>query len=138
MSHLYSFQITQLHKIAKELSTITVFMLITSGCAAVGLNWVHSFEQNLILSCIFESIISCTEAVLFCVIVEIFPPNLGATAMSLTVTCGRIGAIVGNVVFGALIDFNCVIPIYTFGTLLISKYQRYMTFKIRSQCLECK
>ncbi|XP_077287898.1 synaptic vesicle glycoprotein 2A-like [Arctopsyche grandis] len=107
-----------INKLGKKF--LLVFMLMTSGCAAVGLNWVHSSNQNLILSCIFEGIISCTEAVLFCVIVEIFPPHLGATAMSLTVTCGRIGAIVGNVIFGALIDMNCVIPIYTFGALLIT------------------
>lgn len=35
--------------------------------------------------------------------------------------CGRIGAIVGNVIFGALVDEYCVVPIYMFGTLLISK-----------------
>jgi hypothetical protein len=36
--------------------------------------------------------------------------------------CGRIGAIVGNVIFGALVDHYCVVPIYMFGTFLISKY----------------
>lgn len=41
--------------------------------------------------------------------------------MAVTVMCGRIGAIVGNVIFGALVDEHCVVPIYMFGTLLISK-----------------
>lgn len=41
--------------------------------------------------------------------------------MAVTVMCGRIGAIVGNVIFGALVDEHCVVPIYMFGTLLISE-----------------
>ncbi|XP_049870505.1 synaptic vesicle glycoprotein 2B-like isoform X2 [Pectinophora gossypiella] len=97
-----------------------VLMLTISGCAALGLNLVRSSLENLVLSCIFEAIVSCTEAVLFCVICEIFPTKVAATAMAVTVMCGRIGAIVGNVVFGALVDEHCVVPIYMFGTFLIS------------------
>ncbi|KAL0831722.1 hypothetical protein ABMA28_001265 [Loxostege sticticalis] len=97
-----------------------VFMLISSGLAALGLNLVRSSIENLILSCVFEAIVSCTEAVLFCVICEIFPTKVAATAMAVTVMCGRVGAIVGNVVFGALVDQHCVVPIYMFGTFLIT------------------
>lgn len=97
-----------------------VMMLISSGLAALGLNLVRSSIENLILSCVFESIVSCTEAVLFCVICEIFPTKVAATAMAVTVMCGRIGAIVGNVIFGALVDEYCIVPIYMFGTLLIT------------------
>ncbi|XP_073952784.1 synaptic vesicle glycoprotein 2C-like [Choristoneura fumiferana] len=97
-----------------------VMMLMCSGLAVLGLNLVRSSLENLILSCVFESIVSCTEAVLFCVICEIFPTKVAATAMAVAVMCGRVGAIVGNVVFGALVDQHCVVPIYIFGTLLIS------------------
>lgn len=97
-----------------------IIMLISSGLAALGLNLVQSSLQNLILSCVFEAIVSCTEAVLFCVICEIFPTKVAATAMAVTVMCGRIGAIVGNVVFGALVDEHCTVPIYMFGTFLIT------------------
>ncbi|XP_046967508.1 synaptic vesicle glycoprotein 2C-like [Vanessa cardui] len=97
-----------------------VFMLISSGLAALGLNLVRSSLQNLLLSCVFEAIVSCTEAVLFCVICEIFPTKVAATAMAVTVMCGRVGAIVGNVVFGALVDQHCIVPIYMFGALLIT------------------
>ncbi|KAJ0177530.1 hypothetical protein K1T71_006403 [Dendrolimus kikuchii] len=97
-----------------------VIMLISSGLAALGLNLVSSSLENLILSCVFEAIVSCTEAVLFCVICEIFPTKVAATAMAVTVMCGRVGAIVGNVVFGALVDQHCIVPIYMFGTFLIT------------------
>lgn len=72
-------QTSRIENIAHEYN-ISVFMLMSSGLAAIGLNWVHSLTQNLILSCIFEAIISCTEAVLFCVIVEIFPSHLGSVS----------------------------------------------------------
>ncbi|XP_045535222.1 synaptic vesicle glycoprotein 2C [Papilio machaon] len=97
-----------------------VMMLISSGLAALGLNLVRSSLENLLLSCVFEAIVSCTEAVLFCVICEIFPTKVAATAMAVTVMSGRVGAIVGNVVFGALVDQHCIVPIYMFGSLLIS------------------
>ncbi|CAK1578986.1 unnamed protein product [Parnassius mnemosyne] len=97
-----------------------VMMLICSGLAALGLNLVRSSLENLLLSCVFEAIVSCTEAVMFCVVCEIFPTNVVATAMAITVMSGRVGAIVGNVVFGALVDQYCIVPIYIFGTLLIS------------------
>ncbi|VVC99938.1 unnamed protein product [Leptidea sinapis] len=48
------------------------------------------------------------------------PAALVATAMAVTVTCGRVGAIVGNVIFGALVDQHCIVPIYMFGALLIT------------------
>lgn len=97
-----------------------VIMLISSGLAALGLNLVSSSLQNLVLSCVFEAIVSCTEAVLFCVICEIFPTKVAATAMAVTVMCGRVGAIVGNVAFGALVDHHCIVPIYMFGAFLIT------------------
>ncbi|CAH1635470.1 unnamed protein product [Spodoptera littoralis] len=106
--------------LANDTAELTVIMmLISSGLAALGLNLVRSSLENLILSCVFEAIVSCTEAVLFCVICEIFPTKVAATAMAVTVMCGRIGAIVGNVIFGALVDEYCIVPIYMFGTLLI-------------------
>ncbi|XP_034828475.1 synaptic vesicle glycoprotein 2B-like [Maniola hyperantus] len=107
-----------INKIGKKI--MLVGMLIISGLAALGLNLVESSLQNLVLSCVFEAIVSCTEAVLFCVICEIFPTKVAATAMAVTVMSGRIGAIVGNVVFGSLVDEHCIIPIYMFGSLLIT------------------
>lgn len=58
---------------------------------------------------------------------------LSATAMAVTVMCGRVGAIVGNVIFGALVDQHCVVPIYMFGTLLICKLPFVYCFLRRSQ-----
>lgn len=42
-------------------------------------------------------------------------------AAALSLTFGRGGALIGNLIFGFLIDLNCVIPIVLFSAMLFSK-----------------
>jgi len=49
---------------------------MTSGICAVGLSLITSKRQNLVVSAIFSSAISCGNAALDCLITEIFPTNL--------------------------------------------------------------
>lgn len=49
----------------------------------------------------------------------IFDNRVMAAALSLTF--GRGGALIGNLIFGFLIDLNCVIPIVLFSAMLFSK-----------------
>lgn len=48
------------------------------------------------------------------------------TALSLTVTIGRLGAVLGNIVFGLLIDKICIVPFALFVFFLICKYYIYI------------
>ncbi|CAH1996795.1 unnamed protein product [Acanthoscelides obtectus] len=99
---------------------VLVISLVLSGTATLLLNWVQNSTQTIILSCIFEALASLMEAVIFCVVVDSFPTNVRAIALAITATFGRLGAIFGNVIFGVLIDVNCVIPIYVFAGLQIA------------------
>ncbi|KAK9879268.1 hypothetical protein WA026_004115 [Henosepilachna vigintioctopunctata] len=98
---------------------VLVTSLLLSGAAALALNWVSSTVETLIISAVFEALTSILETVLFCVVVELFPTNLRAPALTITATSGRLGAIFGNLVFGMLIDIQCNVPIYLFGFMLI-------------------
>lgn len=98
---------------------ILVISLVTAGACTLGFNFVWTSTQNLILSCIFEALTGMTISALLCVIVELFPTNLRAFALALSLTIGRIGAITGNVAFGWLIDFNCIVPLVIGGVALI-------------------
>lgn len=49
---------------------------MASGICAVGLSLITSKRQNLIVSAVFSSAISCGNAALDCLITEIFPTNL--------------------------------------------------------------
>lgn len=42
-------------------------------------------------------------------------------AAALSLTMGRLGALVGNLVFGYLIDLACAIPIVLFAAFLFGK-----------------
>lgn len=44
-------------------------------------------------------------------------------AAALSLTFGRGGALLGNLLFGFLIDLNCVVPIVLFSAMLLSKYE---------------
>lgn len=44
------------------------------------------------------------------------------TALSLTVTVGRVGSVLGNIMFGGLIDTFCIVPFIVFTIALTSKY----------------
>ncbi|XP_071448211.1 synaptic vesicle glycoprotein 2C-like [Hetaerina americana] len=98
---------------------ILVVSLVSAGACTLGFNYVWTSTQNLILACIFEAITGMTISALLCVVVELFPTNLRAFALALSLTIGRIGAISGNVAFGWLVDFNCVVPLIIGGVALI-------------------
>lgn len=119
-----------IHKFGKK--TLLICNLCIAGLSVIGLNWVHRTYDTLVLSCIFEALTCTCEAVIFCVVVDLFPTNLRAIALALTVTSGRFGAILGNILFGWLVDLNCVVPIYAFGLLLVSSGIFCFTLPTRS------
>lgn len=73
-----------------------------------------------LLACFFESMTSVAESAIYCVLVEAFPTRLRIMATSLGLTVGRAGALFGSLMFGYLVNFNCLIPIITFSLLLFA------------------
>ncbi|CAH1099667.1 unnamed protein product [Psylliodes chrysocephalus] len=96
-----------------------VFSLIVAGGVTIGLYFVSSTMANLVLSCIFEALTSLGISTVYCVMVDLFPTNLRVMAAALSLTFGRGGALLGNLLFGFLIDLNCVIPIVLFASMLL-------------------
>lgn len=96
-----------------------VFSTMASGICAVGLSLITSKRQNLVVSAIFSSAISCGNAALDCLITEIFPTNLRATGMAISMVAARLGGIIGNIVIAALLDLYCPLPTYIVAVLLI-------------------
>lgn len=133
--------------------------LVVSGAVTVGFYYVTNSTQNLVLSCVFEALTSLGISLVYCVIVDMFPTNLrwanydsnffsfpylGFTnlvpryrvmAAALSLTMGRLGALIGNLVFGYLIDLACVIPIILFAAFLFGKkiFLVKFSFLIRTQ-----
>ncbi|GLV41149.1 uncharacterized protein CBL_04673 [Carabus blaptoides fortunei] len=97
-----------------------VFSLLVAGGVTLGLYFVQSATMNLVLSCIFEALTSLGISTVYCVMVDLFPTNLRVMAAALSLTFGRGGALIGNVIFGFLIDLNCIIPIVLFAAMLFA------------------
>jgi len=134
---------------------LSVFSLVVSGAVTVGFYYVVNSMQNLVLSCVFEALTSLGISLVYCVIVDMFPTNLRwakydssfwtfliqdsliryhithyrVMAAALSLTMGRLGALIGNLVFGYLIDLACVIPIILFAAFLFGKKIFSVKFK---------
>uniref|UniRef100_A0A336M5U0 CSON011276 protein n=1 Tax=Culicoides sonorensis TaxID=179676 RepID=A0A336M5U0_CULSO len=97
-----------------------MFSLIVSCIATILLYFVQNLAHHLMLSCLFESMTSLAESAIYCVLVEIFPTRLRVMASSLSLTVGRLGGVLGNALFGYLIDIQCEVPIVIFAALLLT------------------
>lgn len=53
-----------------------VFSLLVSSAVTLGLYFVQTATQNLILSCIFEALTSLGISTVYCIMVDLFPTNL--------------------------------------------------------------
>ncbi|XP_043277261.1 synaptic vesicle glycoprotein 2B isoform X2 [Venturia canescens] len=96
-----------------------VFSTLSSGGCAVGLYFVFSKTQNLIVSATFSGVISCGNAALDCLITEVFPTNLRATGIAISMVAARLGGIIGNLVIAQLLDLYCPAPTFIVAALLI-------------------
>ncbi|XP_014285143.1 synaptic vesicle glycoprotein 2B isoform X1 [Halyomorpha halys] len=96
-----------------------VFSTVTSGLCAICMFFVYNKTQNLIVSAIFSGVISCGNAALDCLITEIFPTNLRATGVAISMVAARLGGIVGNIVIATLLDMYCPAPTFIVAALLI-------------------
>ncbi|XP_050313387.1 synaptic vesicle glycoprotein 2B isoform X1 [Anthonomus grandis grandis] len=97
-----------------------VFSTLSSGTCAASMYFVYNKTQNLIVSATFSSVISCGNAALDCLITEIFPTNLRATGIAISMVAARLGGIIGNIVIATLLDMYCPAPTFIVAALLIS------------------
>jgi VNT family MFS transporter (synaptic vesicle glycoprotein 2) len=96
-----------------------VFSTFTSGICAACMYFVYSKVQNVIVSAVFSGVISCGNAALDCLITEIFPTNLRATGVAVSMVAARLGGIIGNIVIATLLDMYCPAPTFIVAALLI-------------------
>ncbi|XP_028175157.1 synaptic vesicle glycoprotein 2C [Ostrinia nubilalis] len=97
-----------------------VFATFSAGLCSAAMYFVYNKTNNLIVSAIFSSVISCGNASLDCLITEVFPTNLRATGVAISMVAARLGGIIGNVVIAALLDTYCPAPTFIVAFLLAS------------------
>jgi len=92
--------------------------MLLSGLSAFLIYLVDSAGMNLALSCVFGAVATMGFNSLDCLGIELFPTSLRSTAMAVTLVSARLGAIVGSLVFGYLVESHCATPILMVAGLL--------------------
>lgn len=92
------------------LSSLSVFLIYV----------VQTKVQSLVLSCVFSGVSVITWNALDVVGTELYPTQLRSSALGFFTGVGRVAAIMGNVVFGKLVDTNCAVPVLMVSALLLT------------------
>ncbi|XP_030371354.1 synaptic vesicle glycoprotein 2B-like [Scaptodrosophila lebanonensis] len=92
---------------------------MTAGICSALMYIVRSSVQNLIVSAVFSGAISAANAALDCLITEVFPTNLRATGVAISMVAARLGGIIGNIVIAQLLDQYCPAPTFIVSALLV-------------------
>ncbi|XP_041984899.1 synaptic vesicle glycoprotein 2C-like [Aricia agestis] len=105
------------NKVGKKM-LYTTCGLLTVGIT-LGLRWANTRIAMVALfssdAAISQTMTSLNQAL----IVELFPTTTRSLAIGMIMTWGRIGSLVGNVLFPILLDLGCVVPIYTLAATMI-------------------
>ncbi|XP_071941341.1 synaptic vesicle glycoprotein 2C-like [Antedon mediterranea] len=93
--------------------------LILSGISVFFIWLVRNRTQVLIMSCIFGGISTIAWNSFNVLQVELYPTHLRSTAIGAIALANRLGAICSTLVFGALINVYCAVPIFMVAILMV-------------------
>ncbi|XP_035520727.1 synaptic vesicle glycoprotein 2C [Morone saxatilis] len=100
--------------------TLLSCSLLVSSLSVFLIYMVQTKGQSLILSCVFSGVSVIAWNALDVVGTELYPTQLRSSALGFFTGVGRVAAIMGNVVFGKLVDTNCAVPILLVSALLLT------------------
>ncbi|CAL1594682.1 unnamed protein product [Knipowitschia caucasica] len=92
------------------LSSLSVFLIYL----------VKTKSHSLLLSCVFSGVSVMVWNALDVVGTELYPTHLRSSALGFFTGVGRVAAIMGNMVFGGLVDTDCAVPILLVSGLLLT------------------
>lgn len=94
---------------------MAICFLVAAACCA-SLYWADDTNGILGLSSVFVAMSSIGGATVVNVIVDNFPTCLRTMAVSIAMTIGRCGAVIGNLLFPVLFDLSCLGPFIMIGS----------------------
>lgn len=96
-------------------------MALTYGIAIAccfGMYWSITSDIMLGVTAIFITMTSVSATAVVSVVVDLFPTSLRTMAVSLTMMFGRTGAMMGNLVFPLLLDWDCTVPFFLLSAVM--------------------
>ncbi|XP_078036354.1 synaptic vesicle glycoprotein 2B isoform X2 [Augochlora pura] len=100
--------------VGKKKLIATCFVVAAACCGS--LYWAQSTDSILGLCSVFVAMSSIGGACVVNIIVDNFPTCLRTMAVSLTMMVGRVGAVLGNLLFPVLFKLSCIGPFILIGS----------------------
>ncbi|KAG7270347.1 hypothetical protein CRUP_034457 [Coryphaenoides rupestris] len=94
--------------------------LLASSVSVFFIYVVQTKTGSLVLSCLFSGVSVISWNSLDVVGTELYPTQLRSSALGFFTGVGRVAAIMGNIVFGSLVDSTCAVPILLVSALLLA------------------
>ncbi|KAK6178546.1 hypothetical protein SNE40_013313 [Patella caerulea] len=98
--------------------TLLASSMVISGICVFFIWFVQTKVENLVMSCLFGMVSTVGWNALDVLSAEVFPTEVRSTAMGIQQALARVGAILGNIIFGELVDVHCAIPMLLVAALL--------------------
>ncbi|XP_065653316.1 synaptic vesicle glycoprotein 2C-like [Hydra vulgaris] len=92
--------------------------MVISGICVFFFWFVTTPTETLIMACLFSGVSVAGWNALDALALEQYPTNLRSTSFGLQSGVGRVAAVLGNVVFGEMVDLHCSIPLLTVAVML--------------------
>ncbi|XP_073831034.1 uncharacterized protein [Musca autumnalis] len=97
---------------------IQVIGLTAAGTCGIALYWSSSSLSTLIITAMYSALGSMSATSSIGTSVNLFPTSLRTMIVSLTMMIGRMGSILGNVLFPILMSFGCIPPFVMVGVVM--------------------
>ncbi|XP_072747274.1 synaptic vesicle glycoprotein 2B isoform X2 [Anoplolepis gracilipes] len=94
---------------------MAICFVVAAACCG-SLYWTEDTNSILGLSSVFVAMSSIGGATVINIIVDNFPTYLRTMAVSITMMIGRIGAVIGNLLFPILFNLSCLGPFIMIGS----------------------
>ncbi|XP_047106035.1 synaptic vesicle glycoprotein 2A-like [Schistocerca piceifrons] len=86
---------------------LLVLSTLLSGCCGIALHWVGSQDTVLALACLFMAPATMCISVVNSIVVDLFPTQIRAMAVCLSLMMGRLGTALGSVFIGSILEISC-------------------------------
>lgn len=113
-----AFTILVINKMGRRL--LLALSMALAGISVFFFWLVETRTEMIVMSCVFSGLSISGWNSLDAVALENYPTHLRSTAFGVQAGVGRIAAILGNVVFGQLVDVHCSIPLLLVAALLFA------------------
>ncbi|KAH8289692.1 hypothetical protein KR054_009506 [Drosophila jambulina] len=101
----------------KRIMTMGLFV---AGCCSIAMYWSSSATSTVAIASLFVTMGSIAATSVISASVNLFPTSLRTMIVSLEMMFGRLGSLLGNIFFPALMGLGCVPPFFMVSLFMLS------------------